>query len=422
MSRNQTDINVILLFLIGFFATWGEGMQKVFSKSAIIYPLLVVLYIALNNKHIFPLDNRKRLVPKEFRNLFLFILIHTIFYMVLNFQTVSFGTEGGVENDEGFSYGKAANGNTIIRYFLFLLFCIYLTVALSDIKKMKVFAVAYVLGFVCTVLGGSYHVYGYLIRISGGLDDPNTMALDALVSLMLSFYLLDFSHSTKKRILLFIAVLIEILAIILTFSRGAYLALFLWFVMYIFRQGIRRNLGKIILGTFSIVLIGNYAIKYMDVDTDILTDRFSYETMNESKGANRGMIWEAYLSNMDKYFVTGMGMANSPMAIKGNKLGVMENYETHNIYITFFVEFGIIGLVLFLMYLLKVLINFPKTQDNSFFLISIGVLFMIINIFLSLDKGRTFWIVLAILNMIILKNSRRRLDVIENNNNIKVST
>lgn len=110
----------------------------------------------------------------------------------------------------------------------------------------------------------------------------------------------------------------------------------------------------------------------MGIDVEILKDRFSIEEMQENKGANRGYIWEAYLSNTDKYFVTGMGIGNSPKVMQGNKQGVAENYETHNLYLQFFAEFGIIGLLLYLRYWNNFMKQYRRTKGSNYILMTMG--------------------------------------------------
>ena len=188
------------------------------------------------------------------------------------------------------------------------------------------------------------------MRFSGGLQDPNSMAFDALVALILSVYLLHTNISKASKIYVTLSIIADLLAVFLSFSRGAYLALFIWIILYFVRKGLLRNIIRIAFGVVMFVIIGATAINVLGIDTRTLEERFSIEEMQEKKGANRGYIWEAYLRNADKYFITGMGIGNSTKVMKGNKQGVAQNYETHNLYLQFFAEFGIIGLFLYLRY------------------------------------------------------------------------
>lgn len=409
MKKNSISFNMLLLALIAFFATWGEGMQMISSRISLVYPALVSLYIVLYYSSFQRVYKSRQIVPREFKVLFLYILIHTIIYSIFNFDSLGFGSERGLANDEGYAYGNDSKGNIIIRYFLFLLFSLYLTVTLRNTKKMKVFAFFYALGFSFTFFLGAFHEYGNaMIRISGGLKDPNAMAFDAIVSLILSVYLFkEYCNTRITRILAVSSIIIDVSAVFLSFSRGAFLALAIWLFLYSSHLGLLRNVGKIIIALSVFVLTGFVLVRSMNIDTELIEARFSYEEMRETKGANRGYIWKAYLTKWDTYFVTGMGMANSPKVMRGNKEGVAETYETHNMYILYFVEYGFLGIVFYLLYWLGFIKQYRRTLGNGILLMSLGILFMIVSFFLNIDKGRTFWIVLAIVNVVWMKNISR---------------
>jgi O-antigen ligase len=408
-KKKGLSLNIVLLALIGFFATWGEGMQHVFSHASLIYPALVAVYVVFNYGSLRRVLRRTAIVPKEFKILFLFILIHTVIYVIFNFNEIGFGRETGTANDEGFSYGKTESGMVIVRYFLFLLFSLYLAVAVSDGRKLKVFSFSYIAGFICTIIGGAYHSYtSTLLRFSGGLQDPNAMAFDAIIALLFTFYLFNKYKTKGVRVFLTASLVFDILAILISFSRGAYLAMLIWGIVYIVHKGLLRSLWKVLVVGVIALVIGVIAIRSLGIDTEMLEYRFSIEEMREKKGANRGLIWEAYLSNMEKYFVTGMGIGNSPSVMKGNKQGVSEAYESHNLYIQYFAEYGIIGLLLYLLYWRGYLRQFRKTKNDKWFLMSMGMVFLVVTFFLNIDKGRTFWIVLSLLNMVWMENIRRK--------------
>ena len=48
MKSLKININSLLLALLGFFATWGEGMQRILPKANLVYPALMAVYMLLN--------------------------------------------------------------------------------------------------------------------------------------------------------------------------------------------------------------------------------------------------------------------------------------------------------------------------------------------------------------------------------------
>ena len=214
------NINTLLIALVAFFATWGEGMQMILPRASMLFPLLVVVYIIWNfipflntierrrivktirGKKTVKTVLRRRIVPREFKYLFVFVVIHTLIYVSLNFNSFSFSTEMGNANAEGFSYGKSGSGTVLVRYLLFLLFSLFLSVSLSKERNIKVFSLFYSLGFCGTILlGGASHGYASsLIRFSGGLQDPNAMGFDGLIALMFTLYYLNCFRTNKTKI------------------------------------------------------------------------------------------------------------------------------------------------------------------------------------------------------------------------------
>ena len=181
------------------------------------------------------------------------------------------------------------------------------------------------------------------------------------------------------------------------------MALFIWSILYFCRIGLSKHLWKIVIALFILIFAGGVIMKKMQINSDVLKARFSLEEIKESKGSTRGDIWAAYLSNINKYFVLGAGFDNSPSVIKGNTQGVDERYETHNLYLQFLAEYGIIGFLLYLMYWFGFIKLYKKIRGPVFFLYSMGILMMLITAFLNIDKGRTFWIVFAVINMVWMR-------------------
>lgn len=404
----KSNINILLLSGIGFFATWGEGMQKIFPRVTFIYPSLILIYLIFNLDIIaYLLFGKKKVIPSQFKWLYLFITIHTFFYVLLNINNISFGLDYAGQNEEGFTYGISHNGNTIIRYFFFLVFCVVLSQSFQRLKYLKVFSSFFVIGFCLTlILNGASHEYGNLYRYSGGLKDPNTMAFDGIISLMFSLFLYAESKSPIvkiKKLLLLVSIIVETIAITFSFSRAAWLTLVIFIILYFLRRRF-KGITKFILAFIVVVIVSQVMIKKYSISTDVIKTRFSLKEMEETKGANRELIWETYISRIDDYLLYGTGIGNSQTIIAENREGLAYDYETHNLYLQFLVEYGVFGLLLYLLYLFGIIKTYRKTNGSFYYLICMGILMMIDTFFLNIDKGRTYWIVLATVNYIWMRN------------------
>ena len=106
------------------------------------------------------------------------------------------------------------------------------------------------------------------------------------------------------------------------------------------------------------------------------------------------------------YFITGTGFGNCPSVLQQHSGGVNVslNYVTHNQYLLYFVEQGLIGLILYINYIYKG-IKVINTTKNKMVLLALPFLgYAIATFFVNLSGGRTVWIVFAFMNFIYAYN------------------
>jgi len=161
--------------------------------------------------------------------------------------------------------------------------------------------------------------------------------------------------------------IIILVAILLTFSRGAYLGLVFGFVLgfgYLIatkRMVWKRQYSKIVplliflIGLFAVVLLVENPIK----------DRF-ISSFDIYEGSNEGRLYmwsEAYRISKENV-LSGVGLGNYPLEIKPSA-DYREPIYAHNFYLDILVEMGIIALAAWLMWTIVSMKSFIKKAEKN---------------------------------------------------------
>lgn len=396
----KEKISFLLLFLSGFFISWGEGMQHFFSHATVMYPLAVGLLMILYADDLF---GKKSVyaIPPQYKYLLLFVYLHTFIFVIFHPSVLSFGKTEGLVTESDFTFYDSATGDTIVRYFLFSFASILLSYLFRKEKYLNIFLWSYSLGFAATILLGGYvGDYSDYFRLSGGMKDPNVMAMDAVVVFWASLYLLKQQDKRLNSCILYVIIIISLYALGMSFSRGALMAFVFSLMAWFWINGFKRVIKYLILGFVVLIVIFSFIPNEIK---DIFTLRFSLEETLDDKGAGRLDIWKEYLSYWLDYFITGTGLTNgqSVMALHHSS----EFRVTHNQYLEYFVEFGIIGFILYISYLYSA---FKVCVKSRISLSMVFVAICIFTFFINIDRGRTFWAVTAIVNYIWYKQTRMK--------------
>ena len=391
------NIRQIILAFAAFFSSWGEGMQHILPHPTLFYIAAVFLLLFINWSLYFENSRTIYDIPKFYKYLLLYVFLHTVLYCILNPEVLAFGREAKRSANDDFVIEQAATGEIIIRYFSYALFSLLLSFLFRERRNLGIFSFFYSIGFSFTIFGGGFSAeYDGLARLSGGMSDPNIMAQDATLALFLSLSFLKNSKLFVKAIYIICSVT-ALSAILLSFSRGALLALMVCVFLLTFKK---IKLYKIIIG--GVVVISAIFIMYRSLPSDMRTMielRFSIEEASEKGGAIRTGIWNEYLKNLHSYFVTGTGISNGQSVLVENHS--QEYRVTHNQYLLYLVEFGFIGFALYFLYFIKCWKICMKCIGSKYQLLVMPFIAMsIITVFLNIDKGRSFWIILAIINTI----------------------
>ncbi len=388
MNPNKLKFKVskVLALLAVFFIPWGAGLQKVssFDLSKIFVVMSALLILS------WLLFNRKIIFPKWLNIYLLFICFHTFITYVLIFpDDLIFKYVDIMRLREGFVRPVESPGIALFRFFLLILFG-YAIASFTDSKRfLTKLCLSYGAGFFCTFALGGYQAAG---RLSAGFLDPNAFGLSAVVCIFLSAFVLFMPAPKLYLVMTSVFACTGLLGLFMSGSRGALLGVFIGVLVTILYLPIRKKVftftGCIMLCVITILITPSSVLKMAHARTSITL-------IEKSRGAKRLDIWREYLSNASNYFWCGTGFKRSREAIKNEQHGL---YVPHNNYLEVFVEYGIIGLILFLIAMCSLWLTMKKNLVPSRSVI-LGLFssWLTISFFLSNFTCRETWLVLAII-------------------------
>ncbi|ELC8463463.1 O-antigen ligase family protein [Clostridium perfringens] len=222
-------------------------------------------------------------------------------------------------------------------------------------------------------------------------EDPNNFASYLLISILITIGVKKYNYinkNNKKSIT--ICLVIQVLALIITLSRSAYIGLVIAILVNLTLDKKFKVLKGILFFLLMIAIILG-AINIFNTD---------YSAMS------RIALWETAVNMSINNPIFGVGLANFPIYflkyLKGNIL--MMNPHPHNLFLRISAETGIVGLFLFINIYLEPIKNFLfyKNKKNinynlqrylilgmiAFFVQSIGVEYL---------ASRHFWIVTSLI-------------------------
>lgn len=252
------------------------------------------------------------------------------------------------------------------------LFLLYLIIASYQIQKAEFDTLKY-----CIIAGGvlaaMIAIYSYKsglfseentqrasLFISDRTTNPNYVAFTMLIptAVCLQMVLDQNSKMMKGLFCIFFGMLV--FGIVVTGSRGGLLGAGIIVIIYII--SIKQRIGY---GTILIII----GIIMMQFIPDFVVGRWGQSV--EGGGAGRLDIWYVGYKALGKYWLIGAGLSNFPNAYTEFSQYASDytgyGSDPHNVYLGVFVEFGILGISLMIIGIIKHyrLIKSSFTQYNS---------------------------------------------------------
>ncbi len=281
-----------------------------------------------------------------------------------------------------------------------------------------------------------------IIRAYATFPHPNVFGGFLILSIFLGFWLFFSAQlKTKSKIvsretfLLFvltIAIIVQIIAIILTFSRMAWLGSIITIIILItvmprlfhVKQSLIFGLNKAKIIALTAIFIS--VSLFMWFNRDKIVSRTFDTEQNYQQGMDNRILYNNIAIEMVKHRpLTGIGNGNFTLEMKNYVPGPLKWWQyqpVHNIYLLITGELGIIGFILFLIFILLTIkmvylkgknqivsrlsaVALAKADETLLFyslILSVFIGFLFIGLFdhyfWTLQQGQlVFWLVLGIL-------------------------
>ena len=262
---------------------------------------------------------------------------------------------------------------TMIEFLQLLLYglVLFLTINLSKEEKMKTIKIVTLFGFLIALLGILEYVFIKPQRIVSTFFNPNPFGTYLV---MLFLFSLGFYLKNEKRKFAFSSVVFFI-ALLLSGSRGALIALVVS-LPFIFldskgsaKRDILRTLFIVIAGfilTRGLVYITPIVQNNLNINIDFLSNLIRKDSLTGTSFTGRIEFWKAGLRAFIEKPRTGFGLGTFFSAyFLGYGKNQWYSRFAHNHYIQTLTELGIIGFILFLIFVGSVIFTFFKIYKKE---------------------------------------------------------
>ena len=294
-------------------------------------------------------------------------------------------------------------------------------------EHVRLLVGAFVAGAVASIVLGLLGVVGSAAvqasgaleegRLTGGAGDPNLLAAGLVPGLVLAAALVTVSRRPLPRSLAIAAIPVMVIGMVLTQSRGAFIALGAMFVAaLLFTTG--KRVHVLLAGVGIVVVLAAAFAAYPDALTRVTGDSAGEAGAGEKGGSGRSDLWTVAWRVAKDHPVAGVGLENyqvvAPEYVREpGKLTFVDlisdkPHVVHNTYLGLLAECGVIGLALFVALVLAALNSarraaqrFRQAGNVSQWVLAQSVLIAAIGMltavfFLSDGSDPRLWVLLAL--------------------------
>lgn len=204
-------------------------------------------------------------------------------------------------------------------------------------------------------------------RATGPFSQPNELGIVCAAGLPIAFVLLSHAKRPRGRLLAGIEMLVLSAGLVLSFSRGAWIAaIAACTLVIIVLPAVRRTLAILVLA--GIGALGYLALLSLNLDltTGLVLDRVaSIGDVSNNPGDHRLAIWGESLRQFRAHPLLGTGPEGFPLhAVNGaGPVAGIRPPHPHNIYLSYLNEIGLLGVIpltLFMGYVLSNVVRITK--------------------------------------------------------------
>lgn len=261
----------------------------------------------------------------------------------------------------------------------------------------------YVIGLVACKFnfnGNGQEFFGVLLDrriprlISLMSKDPN------ITVVYMTLFLFLFANKAKENLKNKLGLILSAIIIILTFSRGAYIALmFSMLIVYFSIKNIKLTLKikQMIKGIICIAIIVVVITAITNINIlNVVANRF--EDTSKDNGSGRTVLWRNAVKTFKKHPCFGIGINAT---LEYNKVYYGTKNYVHNTYLEVLSETGIIGFIPYLIFVFSTIYTSWKIckneKKNNYLYVTVLAIFLQM-IFLSVLLNEMIYLIIAILS------------------------
>ncbi|WP_102026562.1 O-antigen ligase family protein [Salirhabdus sp. Marseille-P4669] len=232
-------------------------------------------------------------------------------------------------------------------------------------------------------------------RAQATLNDPNMAALYLIVSFSVISIL---SFQLQKKVVVNFTLLLVLVALILTASRGGILSLGVGF-LFVFCISIFSGRIKDLLVFLGISIVFSFLLLWLYHSTDVLNfamERVSEISVEEEGTSRRLFLWSTAILMWEQSPLIGVGIGQY-IPYSNEVVGYTISNIPHNTYLTFLAETGIFGFLAFLWFpiylFLSLTLRFITSGARLYFYVLIGFVAISIQaLSINVENIRFIWI------------------------------
>lgn len=192
------------------------------------------------------------------------------------------------------------------------------------------------------------------LRVYSFFDNPNVLGEFLVLTIPVAVALMWNKIKEEQRIIFAVVLMCMVACMIFTWSRGAWLGMLIALALFL----VIADQRWMVVGILGLLLVP--IVLYITGNTAIIERFISIGNTADTSTAYRVSIWQASLNMIGDFWLSGVGIGSEAYttiypsyALPGAKFAL----HSHNLYLQFAVETGIIGIVS----LLAVLLGYIKT-------------------------------------------------------------
>jgi len=212
------------------------------------------------------------------------------------------------------------------------------------------------------------------LRVFSTFPDSHSFALSMVLALpmALTFFIVN---KGRARLALGMFIVLALLAIIFSGTRGVWVGVIPVFLMLIAAYVLRRELWKpvIKIGIITLVIfallfpVSSQLLKFSQMRQGGIVSETTFERISTSfstrelSNLGRIQIWKSTFESIAKRPLLGVGMGNYPVVLNENVSATKEGASAHSLYLDAASEIGVLGAILLLFIFLEIFWRAVKT-------------------------------------------------------------